>query len=159
MVAVPMVAMLALGAPAAAASDVPIGVRPIPGPVVTRFDPPAVTWGAGHRGVDLEGTPGETVVSAADGTVTFAAVLAGRGVVVVDHGELRTTYEPVAATVAAGEVVGRGQPIGLLQAGHPSCPLTTCLHWGLRERDTYLDPLLLLGAAIRLLPESATPAL
>jgi murein DD-endopeptidase MepM/ murein hydrolase activator NlpD len=142
-----------------AATDLPAGVRPVPGPVITRFDPPEVAWGTGHRGVDLEGSPGETVVAAAAGTVTFAAVLAGRGVVVVDHGAVRTTYEPVIATVGAGDVVSRGQPIGRLQSGHASCPGRTCLHWGLREGDAYLDPLLLLGATIRLLPASATPVL
>jgi murein DD-endopeptidase MepM/ murein hydrolase activator NlpD len=161
-IAVTAAAMLALVcAPlqASATSGLPAGVRPVPGPVMTRFDPPDVAWGAGHRGVDLAGSPGETVVAAADGTVTYAGVLAGRDVVVVDHGEVRTTYEPVAATVAVGAVVSRGQPIGRLQAGHASCPGRTCLHWGLREGDTYLDPLLLLGGTIRLLPESATPAL
>ena len=142
---------------AAATPELPAGVRPISGSVVTRFDPPDVTWGAGHRGGDLQGSPGETVVAAADGTVTYAAVLAGRGVVVVDHGLVRTTYEPVAATVGVGDVVSRGQPIGRLQTGHASCPGQTCLHWGLREGDTYLDPLLLLGGTIRLLPASATP--
>ncbi len=155
-----LVAVLALVcAPVAASAtpDLPRGLRPVPGPVITRFEPPDVTWGAGHRGVDLEGSPGETVVTAADGTVTYAGVLAGRGVVVVDHGVVRSTYEPVAATVGLGEAVGRGQPIGRLQAGHASCPGRTCLHWGLREGDTYLDPLLLLGATIRLLPASARP--
>ena len=153
-----MVALLGFaGTPGAvlATSDLPAGMRPIPGPVVTRFDPPDVIWGAGHRGVDLEGSPGETVVAAADGTVTYAGDLAGRGVVVVDHGMVRTTYEPVATTIGVHEVVSRGQPIGRLQAGHPSCPTTTCLHWGLRQGDAYLDPLLLLGPTIRLLPASA----
>ena len=140
-----------------ATGELPAGVRPVPGPVVTRFDPPDVAWGSGHRGVDLEGIPGEVVVSAADGVVSYAGVLAGRGVVVVDHGVVRTTYEPVVATVAVGEVVARGDPLGRLQAGHPSCPAVTCLHWGLREGDAYLDPLLLLGSTIRLLPDSATP--
>jgi murein DD-endopeptidase MepM/ murein hydrolase activator NlpD len=144
---------------ASAATDLPAGMRPVPGPVITRFDPPDVTWGTGHRGVDLEGSPGETVAAAADGTVTNAAVLAGRGVVVVDHGAVRTTYEPVAATVVAGDVVSRGQPIGRLQSGHASCPGRSCLHWGLLEGDTYRDPLLLLSATIRLLPVSATPEL
>ena len=153
---VALLALLCAPARASAATDLPSGVRPVPGQVVTGFDPPDVTWGSGHRGVDLEGGPGETVVAAADGTVTYAGVLAGRGVVVVDHGVVRTTYEPVAATVTVGEVVGRGQEIGRLLAGHASCPSTTCLHWGLREGDTYLDPLLLLGAPIRLLPASAT---
>ncbi|MDR0782591.1 MAG: M23 family metallopeptidase, partial [Propionibacteriaceae bacterium] len=35
--------------------------------------------------------------------------------------------------------------------GHP-CPLEACLHWGLQEGDTYLDPLtLLVGNPIRLI--------
>ena len=160
-IALAVVALLGfVWAPAVASATpvLPSGARPIPGSVMTWFDPPDVTWGAGHRGVDLEGHPGETVVAAADGTVTYAGDLAGRGVVVVDHGPVRTTYEPVAATVTAGEIVSRAQPIGRLQAGHASCPGTTCLHWGLREGDTYLDPLLLLGPTIRLLPAAATPA-
>lgn len=143
---------------ASAVSGLPVGTRPIPGSVITEFDPPDVNWDAGHRGLDLAGKPGETVVAAAGGTVTFAGVLAGRGVVVVDHGMVRTTYEPVAATITVGNGVVRGEPIGRLQAGHASCPGRTCLHWGLREGETYLDPLLLLGSTIRLLPASATPA-
>lgn len=142
---------------ASATPTLPTGVRPVSGPVVTRFDPPDVRWGPGHLGIDLAAREGQTVVAAADGVVTFAEVLAGRGVVVVDHGQVRTTYEPVAAIVRVGEVVGRGRPIGRLQAGHPSCAGTTCLHWGLRAGDTYLDPMQLLGGAIRLLPASASP--
>ena len=130
----------------------------MPGSVLARFDPPDIRWGPGHLGVDLAGRAGETVVAAADGVVTFAEVLAGRGVVVVDHGTVRTTYEPVAAGVLVGEAVGRGHSIGRLEAGHPSCAGTTCLHWGLRAGDTYLDPLLLLGGAVRLLPASASAA-
>lgn len=154
-----VVALALICAPiaASAAPSLPSGSKPIPGAVISRFDPPDVSWGAGHRGVDLAGSPGEIVSAAADGTVTYAGVLAGRGVVVVDHRVVRTTYEPVAATVALGDVVSRGQPIGRLQAGHASCPGTTCLHWGLREGDAYLDPLLLLGPSIRLLPASASP--
>ncbi|MHB1008677.1 MAG: peptidoglycan DD-metalloendopeptidase family protein [Propionibacteriaceae bacterium] len=156
-----LVAALALAcAPvrAAATPALPTGVRPVSGPVLTRFDPPDVRWGPGHLGVDLAARAGETVVAAADGVVRFAEVLAGRGVIVVDHGQVRTTYEPVAASVRVGEVVGRGRPIGRLQAGHPSCAGTTCLHWGLRAGETYLDPMLLLGGTIRLLPASVERA-
>jgi murein DD-endopeptidase MepM/ murein hydrolase activator NlpD len=152
------VALLIRADPASAASPLPLGSKPIPGPVLTRFDLPDEVWNSGHRGVDLAGGAGERVNAAASGTVTFADVLAGRGVVVVSHGSVRTTYEPVVATVAVGELVMRGQEIGRLQTGHPSCPGSTCLHWGLREGDAYLDPLLLLGPTIRLLPASATPA-
>ena len=51
--------------------------------MVRPFDPPPQPWLAGHRGVDLAGEPGAAVVSAAAGTVIFAGVVAGRGVVSV----------------------------------------------------------------------------
>ena len=48
--------------------------------------------------------------------------LAGRGVVSIEHeGGLRTTYEPVTATVRAGRDVTAGELIGVLQPGHPGC--------------------------------------
>jgi murein DD-endopeptidase MepM/ murein hydrolase activator NlpD len=59
----------------------------------------------------------------------------------------------VQPSVAAGQVVARGSPIGLLAAGHPGCPAPACLHWGLRRGETYLDPLVLLRPPrVRLLP-------
>ncbi|WP_433296961.1 murein hydrolase activator EnvC family protein [Actinoplanes sp. CA-030573] len=119
-----------------------------------RFDPPPQPWLAGHRGVDLAGAPSTVVRAAGAGTVVFAGTVAGRGVVSVAHaGGLRTTYEPVSATVAVGAHVARGDPLGLLDAGHPGCPAGACLHWGLRRGRLYLDPLVLLGLGrVRLLP-------
>jgi murein DD-endopeptidase MepM/ murein hydrolase activator NlpD len=103
-----------------------------PAPVVVNpFDPPDDRWGPGHRGVDLLGTPGQEVHAALAGTVSFAGTLAGRGVVVVDHGATRTTYEPVAATVTVGQPVATGAVIGTLQFGMSHCFPRTCLHWGL----------------------------
>jgi murein DD-endopeptidase MepM/ murein hydrolase activator NlpD len=152
-----VVAVVTTPAVATATPALPSAVRPVPGPVLTRFEPSDPVWGPGHRGVDLAGRTGETVVAAADGVVSFAGVLAGRGVVVVHHGPVRTTYEPVTATVTVGEAVARAAPIGRLQPGHSSCPATACLHWGLREGDAYLDPMLLVSGGIRLLPTSTTP--
>jgi murein DD-endopeptidase MepM/ murein hydrolase activator NlpD len=128
----------------------PLDPRPI---VARRFDPPDSPWASGHRGVDLLGQPGQPVRSALAGTVTFAGIVAGRGVVVVDHGATRTTYEPVAATVAVGTVVPAGGTLGRLQGGLSHCAPRTCLHWGLLRGEQYLDPLSLLGLApLRLLP-------
>jgi hypothetical protein len=124
-------------------------------PRVTRgFDPPDTPYGAGHRGVDLAGVPGEAVRAAGAGRIGFAGILAGRGVVTVLHsGGLKTTYEPVRAAVRAGQVVVIGQLIGRLQPGHAGCPVDACLHWGLLRGERYLDPLSLLGAGhVRLLP-------
>ncbi|NIH68029.1 murein hydrolase activator EnvC family protein [Modestobacter marinus] len=124
-------------------------------PTVSRpFDAPATPYAAGHRGVDLAGAVGGQVLSAGDGVVAFAGMVAGRPVVSVDHaGGLRTTYEPVAPGVSAGQPVVRGSPLGVLVAGHDGCPVDACLHWGLRRGETYLDPLSLLRPPrVRLLP-------
>ena len=111
--------------------------------VLRRFAVGPQRWSPGHRGVDLAGVPGRPVTSAGAGTVTFAGVVAGRGVVAVAHaGGVRTTYEPVTAQVKAGDAVAAGAPLGLLAtASH--CP-TTCLHWGALRGGVYLDPLSLL---------------
>lgn len=155
-----LVAGIVALAPARAAETDPVGVWPlVPQPeVVAAFDPPSEPWGAGHRGVDLLGTPGQGVRAALPGRVTWAGTLAGRGVVVVDHGSTRTTYEPVAASVAVGTTVGAGDRLGTLSAIGSHCPPRACLHWGWIERGRidaamYLDPLRLVGAGpVRLLP-------
>ena len=115
-------------------------------PVVVRgFEPPPVPWAPGHRGVDLRARAGASVLAAGAGVVAYAGLLAGRGVVAVQHADgLETTYEPLAVVVHQGERVALGQLLGPVQAGHGNCgPGYVCLHWGLRRGDTYLDPLLL----------------
>ncbi|SDM50885.1 M23 family metallopeptidase [Actinomyces ruminicola] len=122
--------------------------------VLADFDPPAVVWGAGHRGVDLALAAGSQVLAAADGTVAFAGMVAGRPVVSIDHADgIRTTYEPVDPCVRAGDVVARGQVIGTLQAGHRADG-ADALHWGARTGPkAYVNPLRLLEpAVIRLKP-------
>jgi murein DD-endopeptidase MepM/ murein hydrolase activator NlpD len=83
------------------------------------------------------------VLAAAAGTVAFAGSVAGRGVVSLDHGDWRTTYEPVAPGVTAGQRVGLGQPIGRVSGGGHCAG--RCLHWGLRYGSDYFDPLVMLG--------------
>jgi murein DD-endopeptidase MepM/ murein hydrolase activator NlpD len=144
--------------PGAAADAAPVRGG-APGTVTRLFAPPPHPYGRGHRGADLAGRAGVTVLAAGDGTVVFAGRLATRGVVSVDHADgLRTTYEPVTPLVAAGVPVRRGDPLGTLDPGHGGCPVAACLHWGLRRAGArggveYLDPLLLLGLGeVRLLP-------
>ncbi|HYN56080.1 MAG TPA: M23 family metallopeptidase [Motilibacterales bacterium] len=121
--------------------------------VVARFDPPDKRWLPGHRGVDLRTAPGARVRAAGNGRVAFAGVLAGRGVISVDHGDLRTTYEPVDAVVGLGERVSAGETIGTVATGTGHCGSGRCLHLGLRRGRDYLDPMLLLRpTSARLVP-------
>ena len=146
---------LLLVLPAAAGARQAGGWRPpLDVPLVVRgFEPPVARWLAGHRGVDLAAAAGTTVRAPGPGVVTYAGMLAGRGVVVISHGELRTTYEPVSPLVTPGQPVGPGAPIGQVTPNTSHCRPAICLHWGLLRGDTYLDPLRLLDAApVRLLP-------
>ncbi len=152
----------AAGAPGAAERPSPTtGVWPLrPTPAVARgFDPPASRWGRGHRGVDLSARIGQRVRAARAGRISFAGRLAGRGVVVVDHGTTRTTYEPVLAAASPGDRVAAGEVIGRLQVFGSHCFPRACLHWGLIQgRSRYLDPLTLVGGGpVRLLPLGGGP--
>lgn len=123
----------------------------IPVTVLRPFEPHE-QFGPGHRGVDLAAAPGQSVRSALAGQITFSGEVAGRPMVVIEHaGGLRTTYLPVAPSVAVGTHVDAGQPIGSLAVGM-HCPLSTCLHWGARLGSEYVDPLTLVGQEVVLLP-------
>ena len=130
--------------PAHARPDDPVGVWPLdPRPdVVRHFEPPPNPYAAGHRGVDLAGSPGQAVRAALAGTVGFAGSIGGK---------------PVVASVERGQVVAAGDVLGRLVVTDSHCFPAACLHWGLIDGDgdarTYLDPLSLVGGGpVRLLP-------
>jgi murein DD-endopeptidase MepM/ murein hydrolase activator NlpD len=128
--------------------------------VVRGFEPPGEPWLAGHRGVDLDASPGEPVRAAGDGRVSFAGRVGGVPTVSVTHPDgRRTTYQPVVAAVTVGDLVVRGAVLGRVSAAGSHCLPAACLHWGLRSASSYLDPLSLLGAhqAVRLLPVWSVP--
>lgn len=114
--------------------------------VVHGFDPPAHPWLSGHRGVDLQAEDGAVVVAPASGTVAFAGWVVDRPVVSIDlPNGLRLSFEPVESTLKPGDAVARGDPIGLLRGithcdgGPPGAD--SCLHWGVRRGEAYLNPL------------------
>ncbi|MER6077331.1 M23 family metallopeptidase [Streptomyces sp. NPDC001833] len=126
----------------------PVGVRP---PVLRGWEPPATVYGPGHRGVDLGTVPGAPVRAVAAGRVSYAGRVTGRGVVAVavTGTDLRTTYEPVTATVEKGQEVAAGEVVGTVEPGGAHCGARACVHWGLLRGDAYLDPLLLLPPWLR----------
>lgn len=155
-----LVATGMLLAPPARADDGRLEWPLRPRPAVMRaFDPPAMRWNRGHRGVDLVGAAGQKVYAAASGTVVFAGELAGRPVVSVSHpGGLRTSYEPVRAGVRVGQLVDPGTALGELIAGHAGCGAAACLHWGAMwgaaAHGDYVDPLgMVAQTRIRLKPD------
>ncbi|MEU0233271.1 MULTISPECIES: M23 family metallopeptidase [unclassified Streptomyces] len=123
----------------------PVGGTSPPG-IVRGWQPPPGPYAAGHRGVDLAAPPGTPVLAPTAGTVTFAGPVGGRGVLTLTlpgtgTPPLRTTFSPVTPLVPAGTAVPAGTPIARVTPG-THCP-ETCLHWGLRRGDHYLNPLFL----------------
>jgi len=116
----------------------PLAPRPR---VLRAFDPPPKPWLSGHRGVDLGAAhDGAAVTSPAAGTVSFVGVVVDRPVITIDHGNgLRSSFEPVASTLATGAAVGPGQVLGTALPGH--CGTAACIHWGVRRGDFYVNPL------------------
>ncbi|MFE9451109.1 murein hydrolase activator EnvC family protein [Streptomyces sp. NPDC006739] len=139
----------------------PVGTRPR---VLRGWQPPATVYGPGHRGVDLAAPPGTAVRAVAAGRVSFAGRVAGRGVVSLElrGTDLRTTYEPVRASVGEGDEVVAGEVVGTVEPAGGHCG-PGCVHWGLLRGDTYLDPLSLLppwllhAGPSRLLPVLGVP--
>lgn len=121
---------------------------PVPSPpqVLNHFDPPEHDWSAGHRGVDLALDDQNPVLAPAQGTVTFVGHVVNRGVLVIEHPNgLRSSFEPIESDLAVGHRVAAGSVIGHLtdptSAGHCS---SSCLHWGVRSGDIYIDPMRLI---------------
>lgn len=104
--------------------------------------------GSYHSGVDLAGGAGTTYVAPADGVVIFAAdapfTLEGN-LLMIDHGMgLSSAFlHSQRLLVRVGEVVRRGQPIGVIGAtGRVTGPH---LHWGMKWNDARIDPVTLVA--------------
>ncbi|MEP7764986.1 M23 family metallopeptidase [Sanguibacter sp. 25GB23B1] len=126
------------------------------GVLVREFDPPTARWGPGHRGVDLRSANEAPVLAPQAGTVAFVGVVVDRPLVVISHADgLRSTLEPVASDLTTGTAVARGDVVGVLAPGVAThCAPATCLHWGVRRGEEYIDPLTLVveNEAVILLP-------
>ena len=121
---------------------------PVLGRVIGGFEEPSHPYGPGHRGIDIAAPIGTEILAPSEGIVAFAGWVAGSLFVSIDHPDgVRTTYSWLSSvTVKAGQEVRRGHVIGTTGHGHAEVS-TPHLHFGARIGDTYIDPLLLLGAA------------
>ena len=136
----------------AAALVVPCYRPPVDAPVVDPYREPACPYCPGNRGIEYGPRPGQVVVAATAGTVSFAGVVAGTRYVVVESADgLRLTYGKLAtASVGEGDSVQQGERLGTT---------TEELFLGLRRGEEYLDPRPYLGRLrwpTRLVPTDGT---
>lgn len=127
--------------------------------VLQPFRAPESLFGPGHRGMDVAVEAAHEVRAVADGVVRFVGEVAGVPIVSIDHGRLRSTYQPVVASVRIGDHITAGASLGMVADTKGHCSVT-CLHVGARLGDDYLDPLRLLSprrAVLKPLRQAAIP--
>ena len=143
-----------MAAPAAADPTPPVTYAPpVDAPISDPFRPPPNPYGPGNRGLEYATAFGAPVGAAADGTVTFAGVVAGKRWVTIRHADgVRTTYGPlIEVAVSAGDTVTRGQTIGTAAGA---------LTFTARVGEAYVDPASLFDGGpprVRLIPEPVAP--
>ncbi len=147
-VALTVVVAGATGVPPIAGAGGACYPPPVEAQVAVAYREPACRYCAGHRGIDFDSRPGDSVRAVAAGEVTFAGSVAGtRYVVVAQADGLRATYGGLdRVLVPEGGVVRQRQR--LATAGG-------AVYFGLRRGDEYIDPTPLLGRwrrPVRLVP-------
>ncbi len=126
---------------------------PVSGELLQDFPPPSSDWLPGHRGIDLAASTRAPVFVPASGVVSFVGEVAGTPVVTIDHGAMRSTFQPVESHLYEGTPVRSGRKLGVIAADGSHCA-GRCLHWGLLVQEQYLDPRLLIERVrVRLVPE------
>jgi septal ring factor EnvC (AmiA/AmiB activator) len=105
--------------------------------ILREYDAPETAYSPGHRGIDLAADLGAAVTAPTEAVVSFAGIIASRGIVTLRTGDLQISFEAVTPTVAEGSVVAAGQVIATVGEG-THC---SCLHVGVRRAGLYLSPL------------------
>jgi hypothetical protein len=124
-------------------------IWPVRGEVITpyRYGPDPYAAGQ-HRGVDIAGEAGATVVAATSGEVRFAGTAGSSGLTVsvrTADGRHDTSYLHLAsASVHEGDTVAAGQPVGTVGTTGSRSATAPHVHFGVRvagSRHAYRDPL------------------
>lgn len=89
--------------------------------------------------MDVVALPSDPVTAPISGVVTFVGRVNDRGIVSITVGNQVVSVEPVVGTAAVGDIVGAGDPIGIVGTGG-HCSLR-CVHIGIRVNGNYVDPL------------------
>jgi Peptidase family M23 len=141
-------------------------VWPLRGEVITPYRNGSDPYASGqHRGIDIAGAPGATVVAAASGEVRFAGTAGSAGLTVsvrTGDGRYDTSYLHLSSTaVREGDLVTEGQRLGTVGTTGTRSAEAPHLHFGVRDagsRHAYHDPLGFLPPPAATQPPRGAPA-
>ena len=136
---------------ATAAPAPEIIAKPVPftkAQVENHFRAPLWEWGPGHRGIDIAINSSSPIVAPFDGSVFFTGEVVNRQVVtLMSASGLKASFEPVCGLQQVDTKVSKRQPIGVLCVPETNYEMhcASCLHFSVRNRYGYLNPLLFYG--------------
>ena len=141
-------------------------VWPLRGEVITPYRNGSDPYAAGqHRGIDIAGAVGATVVAAASGEVLYAGTAGSSGLTVsvrTGDGRYDTSYLHLSSTaVREGDRVAAGQRLGAVGITGTRSAAAAHLHFGVRDagsRHAYHDPLGFLPPPTATQPPRGAPA-
>jgi Peptidase family M23 len=141
-------------------------VWPLRGEVITPYRNGSDPYASGqHRGIDIAGALGATVVAAASGEVRFAGTAGSSGLTVsvrTEDGRYDTSYLHLSSTaVREGDRVAAGQRLGAVGTTGTRSAAAPHLHFGVRDagsRHAYHDPLGFLPPPTATQPPRGAPA-
>ena len=141
-------------------------VWPVRGEVITPYRNGSDPYASGqHRGIDIAGAPGATVVAATSGEVRFAGTAGASGLTVsvrTGDGRYDTSYLHLSSTaVREGDRVAAGQRLGAVGITGTRSAAAAHLHFGVRDagsRHAYHDPLGFLPPPTATQPPRGAPA-
>jgi Peptidase family M23 len=141
-------------------------VWPLRGEVITPYRNGSDPYAAGqHRGIDIAGAVGATVVAAASGEVRYAGTAGSSGLTVsvrTGDGRYDTSYLHLSSTIVReGDRVAAGQQLGAIGTTGTRSVAAPHLHFGVRDagsRHAYHDPLGFLPPPTATQPPRGAPA-
>jgi Peptidase family M23 len=141
-------------------------VWPLRGEVITPYRNGSDPYASGqHRGIDIAGPAGATVVAAAGGEVRFSGIAGSSGLTVsvrTGDGRYDTSYLHLSSTaVREGDRVAAGERIGSVGTTGARSAAAPHLHFGVRDagsRHAYHDPLGFLPPSTPPQPPREAPA-
>ena len=123
-------------------------IWPLRGVITSRYGSrtPTAIVSANHRGLDIAGNTGDTIISAMDGTVVLASGTGDYGNhIQIENGEITTLYAHCSellvqkgATVKQGDIIAKVGQTGRATGPH--------LHFEIRRDGRFINPEQILGS-------------
>jgi hypothetical protein len=111
------------------------------------YSGPAAHYASGHRGIDIQVAPNQTLKSPVAGRIAFADLVVDRMVVTIESEGKKLSFEPACTDLKVGEVIVAGQEFAwhCTPEADYQYHCESCVHFSARIKFGYLSPMYFYG--------------